>query len=183
MKYKRINNFYKNSAKEFACNLGFEGEKTRGNCCQATYNAISSTLGTKNPIIFKSLSVLSGGILSTGIGVCGAFIGSIVVISYFFGRTYEEWETKIINNKANEISKNFYDIFVKDNNSILCNKILEKKLGKSFNFNDQKELNEYINLGGPLICSRIVGLSAKTVVEILWEFLPKDIIISEKTSL
>ena len=57
-----INGLTREDAIEKAFKLRFEGERNRQSCAQASFNAISETLGFKNELIFKCLSALEGGV-------------------------------------------------------------------------------------------------------------------------
>jgi len=92
---KKINGLTLDEAKELAFKSGFEGEQQRMDCAQETWHGVSTALGIKNPMIFKILSAFEGGGGISTEGTCGAVAGGLAAFSYYFGRTYEQWQEKV----------------------------------------------------------------------------------------
>ncbi len=177
-----INNLTKEQAINLAFKIGFEGEANRTNCAQETFHAITTVLGYRNPLIFKSLSALEGGSAVTTYGNCGAFSGALIVFGFFFGRTYEQWEEGKSYIKSTILGQKLFKKFISQYNSIICREIHKKIYGRTFNLMDEENLGinkeqlaEFEKMGAHTIkCPTVVGLSAAWAVEILWDLLPKD---------
>lgn len=172
----RINNLTLEQAKERAFKIGVEGEKYRGSCCQACFNAISETLGFKNKLIFQCLSALGGG-GGTCDGSCGAYSAGLVAFSYFFGRNYDLWEECKTFRKASIMGEELFRRFIDKYGSVICKDIQLKKFGRRFNFNriTEQEFKLFEEMGAyEYICTTIVGLTAVWTIEILWNEIPKD---------
>lgn len=69
-----------------AYELGFEYEKTYRGCSQCVVAAIQDTLDLRDDAIFKAATGFAGGCGLTGIGVCGAFAGGVMVLGQLLGR-------------------------------------------------------------------------------------------------
>ena len=160
---KTINRLTKKEAIELAFKIGFEGEVTRTNCAQESFHAISSVLGIKNPLIFKSLSALAA-------------------FSFFFGRTYKQWEKGETYIKASILGQKLFKKFDEEFQTVICTEIHKKIYGRTFELMDQKNpginkdvLKEFEDAGAHTIkCPTVVGLSSTWAVEILWDELPGD---------
>ncbi len=173
---KKINEWTKEEAMDMAFRAGFEGERERFCCSQEAFHAISTTLGFKNPELFRCLSAFEGGTAITTEGTCGAVAGCMAAFGYFLGRTYEQWyEKKMVCDSSflgQELIKNFKDRF----SSIICRKILEHEMGRSFDFSKKEELACYEEMGGHAkVCPTIVGTAAAMAVGFLWDKIPGDV--------
>jgi C_GCAxxG_C_C family probable redox protein len=188
---KTINRLTKEEAAELAFKIGFEGEATRTNCAQEAFHAISSVLGIKNPLIFKSLSALEAGGGITTKGSCGSFSGALAAFSFFFGRTYEQWEKGQTYIKASILGQKLYKKFDEEFQTVVCSEIHKKIYGRTFELMDEKNLGinkdvlkEFEDLGAHTIkCPTVVGLGSAWAVEILWDELPKDTDLSAVISM
>ena len=155
----------------------------RQGCSQATFNSVSETLGFKNELLFKCVHALEGGGAGTSECSCGAFSGSLVAVSYFFGRSYKLWDERKIDMKAILIGQKIYRRFIDKYNSAICKEIQIKKFGRSFNFMDENDLKIFEEMGGhERICPTVVGLASTWVIEILWKEITKDKDISKIVS-
>ena len=170
-----INGLTKKEAIEKAFKLGYEGEKNRQSCSQASFNAISETLGFKNELIFKCVSALEGGGADTAQCSCGAFSGPLVAFSYFFGRPYSLWDQGITDIKSARIGQKLYDKFIEEYGTAICKEIQTKKFGRSFDFMNEEDFRIFEEMGGhENICPTVVGLASAWAVDLLWNELPKD---------
>ena len=177
---KKVNNHTKKQAMELAFKIGFEGEASKTSCAQATFNAISSVLGVKNPQVFRSLYSLNGGGASSTCGSCGAFSGAMVSFSFFLGRTYEQWEEGKKGSRSALLAHEFYKRFEKKFGTIICREIHKKLFGRTFDFYSRSDFEEFEKLGGHTTkCPVVVGLASAWAVEILWDHIPEDPDISK----
>jgi len=178
-----INGLTKEEAMKKAFKVAYKEEANKANCAQETFHAVSSILGFKNPLIFKSLSALeAGGAIST-CGSCGAFSAGLVAMSHFFGRTYEEWEECKTNTKSSVLGQKLFKKFMEEYGTVTCREIHKKKFGRNFKLMDEinlgideKELSEFLAMGAhDNMCPTVVGNAAMWVIDILWDELPKDV--------
>jgi len=173
---KKVNGVTKDEAMEIAFQAGYEGEQQRMCCSQECFHGISKALGIKNALIFRCLSAFEGGTAITTEGTCGAVAGAMAAFSYFFGRTYEQWEEKKMVCDSSFMGQELISRFKENHGSIICGEILEKKMGRRFNFMNEKELKAFEEMGGhESVCPAIVGLSAAWAVDLLWDKIPADI--------
>ena len=180
IKTKKINGYTKKQAVNLAFKIGFETEASKTNCAQATFHSISSVLGVKNPQIFKSLYSIAGGGASSTCGSCGAFSGALVAFGFFFGRTYEQFQNSKLDAKSDKLAIKFYKKFVRRFNTVICMEIHKKVFGRTFNFSNKKDIREFEKLGAYTIkCPAVVGLSSAWAIEILWDYIPRDIDITK----
>ena len=168
---KKVNGLTKEEAMEVAFQAGFE----RMCCSQECFHGISKALGIKNTLVFRCLSAFEGGTAITTEGTCGAVAGAMAAFSYFFGRTYAQWEEKNMVCESSFLGLEFITRFKERHGTIICGDILEKKMGRRFNLMNEDELKCYEEMGGhATVCPTIVGLAAAWAVDILWDKIPAD---------
>lgn len=149
-----------------AYELGFNFEREYGSCPQCVFAAVSEVLGKRSDEIFKAIDGLAGGLGRTGNGTCGALSGGVATISRRYGR--EEFPNLGQREKCMTLSKKLHDRFIEEYGSILCKDIQTKIMGRSYNFWDPKEREEFNEAGGHTDkCPDVVGKAAKWAVEIL----------------
>ena len=177
-----INKLKKSEAIELAFKIGFEGEREKTSCAQESFHAISSVLGTRNELVFKCLSALEAGGGITTAGSCGAFSGSLAAFSYYFGRTYSQWEEGKSYIKASILGQKLYKKFMNQFGTVICKEIHQKIYNRTFKLMDEENpgidkavLKEFEKMGAHThMCSTVVGLAATWAVDILWDEIPKD---------
>jgi C_GCAxxG_C_C family probable redox protein len=173
---KKINEWTREEAMDMAFRAGFEGERERFCCSQESFHAISSTLGYKNPQIFKCLSAYEGGTAITTEGTCGAVAGALAAFSMFFGRTYDQWAEKNMVCDSSFMGQELIKRFKARYTSIICRQILTHEMGRPFDFSKKEELACYEEMGGHAkVCPAIVGRAAAMAVDILWDKIPGDV--------
>jgi len=177
---KKINGLTKEQAKELAFKIGFAAEASKTNCAQAAFHAVTSVLGVKNPLIFRSLySLAGGGALSTR-GSCGVFSGALVCFGFFLGRTYEKWEEGRAGARSAVLSKEFFDRFEQRFQSVVCRDIHQKLFKRTFDFARKEDLEDFEKMGGHTDkCPAVVGLGSAWAVDILWDHVPGDTDVSK----
>ncbi|MFP4562689.1 MAG: C-GCAxxG-C-C family protein [Spirochaetia bacterium] len=180
MENKTVNGKTLEQAKELAYKAGWEGENQRMCCSQEAFHGISTALGIRNKLIFQCLSAFEGGSAITTEGTCGAVCGALAAFSYYFGRTYEQWEKKEMVCDSSFLGQELIKRFRKEHGSIICGEILEKKFGRTFDFMKEEDLSCYEEMGGHArVCPDIVGRAAQWAVELLWDKIPGDVDLSE----
>jgi C_GCAxxG_C_C family probable redox protein len=176
---KRINSHTREQAIELAFKIGFESEASKTNCSQATFHAITSVLGVKNPLIFKSLYSLAGGGASSTCGSCGVFSGALVAFGFFLGRTYEQWEEGKLGSKSGILAREFHKRFEKHFGTVVCREIHKKLFNRTFDFSSEKDREEFERMGAHTEkCPTVVGLGSAWGVDILWDYISGDVDVS-----
>jgi C_GCAxxG_C_C family probable redox protein len=177
---KKINNHTKEEAIELASKIGFKSEASKTNCAQATFHAITSVLGVKNPIVFKSLYPLAGGGASSTRGSCGVFSGALVAFGFFLGRTYEQWDEGKVGSRSAVLAKEFYERFKGHFGTVVCRDVHKKLFNRTFDFSSKADIEEFERLGAHTEkCPTVVGLGSAWAVDVLWEYISGDADISD----
>lgn len=156
--------------------LGIDYERFCGSCSQCAAAALREVLGFED-IIVKVATSSCGGQAGVSTGVCGAIIGGTIVLDYYLGRPAEMLspaETlprshEMLGN-AMECARLLCDKFTKNYGSILCPGVQTKLYGRSFNLQDEKDWQAFIDAGAhsdPTKCMSVVGNAAKWTLEIL----------------
>lgn len=176
----RVRDAYRDlSSKELvdkAYELGANFEMMSYGCSQSTVAAIHELL-EMDDVVVKVATSTCGGTANQFLGTCGALVGGVMVLDYFFGRpvqkmSYREQidsniETMMV---AFEPPERLADRFWQENGTIICSQIHRRFFGRIFYLNDEEEMRKFDDLGGhsdPSKCRRIVGNTAKWVMEIL----------------
>jgi len=174
-----INGLTKAQAIEKVYKIAFEGEGLRQACSQATLNAVSEVLGIKSDLLFRVSSALEGGGACTAKVACGAWSGAMMILSYFFGRTYEQWLRSEKNLKSSFLGQKIYEKFVNEWGSAICPEIHNKIYGRKFDFSNKEDFDTFEKMGGHSIGCTVVCAKVSTwVVDILWDEIPKDLDLS-----
>lgn len=164
----------KNEIMETAFTKAKQYEMKSGGCSQCTLSGIFDALGVQNDDIFKAATGLVDGVGLTGDGHCGALSGGVLAISYFFGRTKEEFGDMMKLVKANLLSKKLHDRFVKKYGMCRCADLQKSFFGRFYNLYDPDEMKAAMEAGMLDTCSTLVGEVAKMTTEIILEAQEKD---------
>jgi len=114
--------------------------------------------GCNDSLLPKLATGFGGGIARKG-SVCGALVGSVMVIGMRFGRTIPgDKETAA---KVYEKVRHFWDQFEKEFGSTVCYTLT------GCNFDDPAESEKWKAAGGMKKCSDIVEKSARILYEIV----------------
>ena len=150
---------------ERAFEIGFKYEREYGYCSQCTYAAVKEVLGIGSDDVFKAAYGLAGGSASMGTGNCGAYSGGILAICSKYGRERFTDEKSEI---AGGLCRKLHSKFIEEYESCICHDIQKKIFGRSFNFLDPEDVEEFGKAGGHVDkCTSVVGKAAKWVTEIL----------------
>jgi C_GCAxxG_C_C family probable redox protein len=153
---------------EKAYELGFKYERDYGSCPQCTFAAVSEILGNENKEIFKAIDGLAGGLGRTTNGTCGALTGGVAAISQRYGR--EDFPNLGQREKCMTLAKELHDRFIEEYGSVICKDVQTKIMGRSYDFWNPKEREEFDKAGGHSDkCPDVVGKAAKWTVEILMD--------------
>lgn len=171
----KINGYTKKEAMEMAFKLGFEGEKNRQSCSQASFDAMTTVLGIKNELLFKCVSALEGGGADTAQNSCGAFSGPLVVFSYFFGRGYDLWEKGETDITSAKLGQKLYEKFKEKWGTAICKNMQEQIYGFETDFMDKEQFDRFEAAGGHTTgCPTVVGLASAWAIDIIWDEILKD---------
>jgi C_GCAxxG_C_C family probable redox protein len=153
---------------EKAYESGFKYERDYGSCPQCTFAAVSEILGKESEEIFKAIDGLAGGLGRTTNGTCGALTGGVAAISQRYGR--EDFPNLGQREKCMTLTKKLHDRFMEEYGSVICKDVQTKIMGRSYDFWNPKEREEFDKAGGHTEkCPDVVGKAAKWTVEILMD--------------
>lgn len=153
---------------EKAYELGFKYERDYGSCSQCTFAAVSEMVGKESKEIFKAIDGLAGGLGRTTNGTCGALTGGVAAISQRYGR--EDFPNLGQREKCMTLTKKLHDRFMEEYGSVICKDVQTKIMGRSYDFWNPKEREEFDKAGGHTEkCPDVVGKAAKWTVEILMD--------------
>ena len=93
-----------------------------------------------------------------------------MIIGYFFGRGKEEFKEGISNRKAPYLTKLLYEKFSGKYGSCICKNVQKKIFGRSFNFWDEKDREEFEEAGGheekcPSVVADVCFWTAKIIYD------------------
>ena len=154
---------------EKAYKLGFEYEKTYRGCSQCIIAAVQDTLGVRDDSVFKAATGLGGGCGLTGIGVCGAYSGGVMVLSQLLGRERSNFgDPERIRFRSFDLANQLVDEFIREFGTIICRDIHLKKFGRFYYLRDPEEFKKFDEAGGhDDKCTDVVGKAAQMVVKMI----------------
>ncbi|HSW35176.1 MAG TPA: C-GCAxxG-C-C family protein [Candidatus Limnocylindrales bacterium] len=146
---------------------GYELEQRYYGCAQCIVAAVQDFFPV-NSALFKAATSFSGGVASTIEGPCGAFSGGVLVLSYFFGRSREEYADISLLRRPGPLVRVYWDKFKTNYGGDTCRQIQMHMFGKAFHFLDGDEYRDYEEAGGHSEkCSAIVGQASVWLAELL----------------
>ena len=153
---------------EKAYELGFEYEKTYRGCSQCVVAALQDTLDIRDDAIFKAATGFAGGCGLTGIGVCGAFAGGVMVLSQLLGRERPKFsDPEGVRFKSFDITTVLADRFLEEFGTVICRDIQKQKFGRYYYLRDPDEFQKFHDAGAHDVkCPEVVGKGAQMAVEI-----------------
>ena len=149
-------------------NLAYEYEAERGSCPQCVYSAIMETLEVGDSKTVQAADALAGGTALSTEGTCGALVGGLMAISSVVGRSYKDFSAGKGNRRVFYYSKRLYDRFIDEYGSPICKDVHKKLFGRTFDFLDQEDYQEFEKMGGHVDkCTSVSGNVARWTAEIL----------------
>lgn len=142
-------------------------ELKSGNCAQCVIASIFEVLAVDDAGIFKAATGMADGVGLTGDGHCGALSGGTMAISYFFGRSKEDFGKVGKQMKALVLAKKLHDEFVREFSTCRCADIQTRQSGRFFNLYDPEEMKAALKAGMPEKCSTLVGKTARMTMNII----------------
>jgi len=152
-----------------AYELAFEYEKVYRGCSQCVIAAIQDTLDIRDDSVFKAGTGLAGGGGLTGIGVCGGYVGAVMVISQLLGRERSNFEDpEGIRYKTFELTRKFLQQYTRELGSIICRDIQLIKFGRPYYIADADDYEKFEAAGAHVDkCPDVVGKAAQLAVALI----------------
>lgn len=152
---------------------GFHYELKYRGCAQSILAALFDVTGNMNSMLFQAASGLSGGTGLCGDGSCGGYIGGVMLMSSYIGRSLENIPIngdKIAQYKSYEMAQRLHDKYIATYGSVTCSEIHKKVFGKAYCLKT-KEVREKFELAGAhkTICTTIIAMAAAWTAEILMD--------------
>lgn len=152
---------------QLAYKKGFEYEQKYGQCSQCCAAAIVDIFNL-DPMLIKAGYLLSGGFAKCGRGTCGALSGAAIIISSIYGRSRDEF-ADFTDKKALNMMVSIQGKFEEKYGAINCRSVQEKIFGRSYNFFDENDVDQFMKDGGHEDkCPDVVGSVAMWLAEALW---------------
>jgi C_GCAxxG_C_C family probable redox protein len=152
-----------------AYELGFEYEKVYRGCAQCVIAAIQDTLNIRDDRVFKAGTGLAGGGGLTGTGVCGGYVGAVMVISQVVGRERSNFEDpEGIRYKTFELTRKLLGDYTRELGSIICRDIQLIKFGRPYYIADADDYEKFEAAGAHVDkCPDVVGRAAQLAVGLI----------------
>ncbi len=149
-------------------------------CSQAVLLSLQDEFGIGNDEVFKSATVLSGGVARHG-ETCGALIGALMGLGLLVGRQkMEDTEAyrdamepsaELIERFKEELKKQFG--FEGELDGTLCKQIHEKVYGRAFDMTDPDDYQAFLDAGGHSDsgCFKVCGIAGQVGAEKILELM------------
>jgi C_GCAxxG_C_C family probable redox protein len=124
-----------------------------GNCAQTSFVLLQEEFDLDGDQILRALTPFPG--IALRGETCGAVIGSLMALGLEFGRDDLSDFRGYIGSLPS--ARRFCKRFEEENGSTDCARILEEKLGRTYDLADKTEAFEYASSGGPDACSGVVA--------------------------
>jgi C_GCAxxG_C_C family probable redox protein len=168
---ERIRKWSPEEREEFVKNVGqtaFEHEAKHGGCAQSTVAAFQQHLGIDDPILFRAVTGLAGGMGLTGESACGAVSGGVIAIGLVYGR--EDFETEQGFMQTLNLCGVLSDRFVEQYGSFKCHDVQKIVLGRAYDMRDPEDLvkvNAIPNIHDYCgkVCQNTAEIAAKLILE------------------
>jgi C_GCAxxG_C_C family probable redox protein len=154
---------------EKAYELGFEYEKIYRGCSQCAIAAIQDTLNIGNDWVFKAGTGLAAGGGLTGIGVCGGYVGGVMVLSQLLGRERSNFQDpERVRFRSFALARKLLEAYVRELGSIICRDIQTIRFGRPYYIADPEDFEKFEEAGGHVDkCTDVVGKAAQIAVELI----------------
>lgn len=170
----------KKSKKEIldkAYEFGLVYEERFGGCAPGCLLACMEVMDVVDENLYKASTGFSGGLGVTRQAMCGALAGGVMFLGLLLGRGFMGRGTDIFDHsqhKMFDLAEELKEKFEKEYGSFICKDIHISKLGRTYRFDDQKELQKFLDDGCRKKCSEVVALGAKWALEIAFRELEKE---------
>jgi len=156
---------------QIAYDLGHQYELNAHYCPQASLAALMDVFHMQDDTLFRSVFGFHGGSGNRGIGPCGALVGGIAAIGYFFGRTRTEFDLMVENCTATPLVGKLVDQFAEEFEGIRCRDCQKHVFGREFDFSREEDKKLFEESRGHEKCAQVVGKGAALAAAVLWDAL------------
>lgn len=152
-----------------AYQLGFHNEKMYMGCSQCAIAAIQDTLDIRDDSVFKAGTGFAGGGGLTGIGVCGGYLGGVMVISQLLGRERSNFsDPERVRFKTYALARKFLEQYIEELGSIICRDIQTIRFGRPYYIADMDDFGKFEEAGGHVDkCTDVVGKATQLAVKFI----------------
>lgn len=153
--------------------LASKYESENRGCAQAVLAALQDVFHMRDDDVFRAASGLSGGVGLSTRGTCGALSGGAMAIGMLFGRERKDFRDpggmrRITYRLCNALCMRFEAEY----GSVICSKIQERHLGRSFDLWNPDEYGKFDEVAYRQgRCPDLVGNGAAWAAEIIIEEL------------
>lgn len=146
---------------------GFEYEQRYYGCAQCVLGAVQDYFPI-NSALFKAATSFSGGMASTIEGPCGPLMAGVMVLSYFFGRSREDFSDIALLRRPGPLVRAYWEKFKSTYGGETCREVQVHLFGRAYHFLDGDEYRRYEEAGGHLDkCPAVVGQASAWLAELL----------------
>lgn len=146
---------------------GYELEQRYYGCAQCVVASIQDHFPV-NESLFKAATSFSGGIGSSIEGPCGALTGGVMILSYFFGRSRDQYSDISLLRRPGPLVRAYWNKFHENYGGDTCRQVQVHLFGRAYHFLDSEEYQEYEAYGGHKDkCPEVVGRAGLWLAEIL----------------
>jgi C_GCAxxG_C_C family probable redox protein len=133
------------------------------NCAQTSFLVLQEEFELEGGSILKALTPFPG--IALRGETCGAVVGSLMAIGLVYGREdLDDWHAYLASLPP---ARRFCRRFVEQNQSTICEAILEARLGRKFNLADPGQSLEYVEAGGPQACGQVIAGAVQIAAELI----------------
>ena len=153
----------------YECGKAYE-QAYRG-CGQCVLAALQDTFDLKDDNVFKAATGLAGGGGLSGDSGCGAYVGSIMMLSYLAGRPRDDFEDRTGGAmRTFRLVQRLRDRFIEEYGSVRCREIQHRIFGRPFYLMDKDDSRKFDEAGGHTDkCPDVVGNAARWTAELIEE--------------
>jgi C_GCAxxG_C_C family probable redox protein len=154
-----------------AYELGREYEQRYMGCGQCIVAALQDAFDVRDDGVFKAATGLAGGGGLSGDSGCGAYVGSIMMLSYLAGRPREDFEDRTGGAmRTFRLAQRLRDRFIEEYGSVRCHEIQHRILGRPYYLMDMDDFRKFDEAGGHTEkCPEVVGKAARWAAELIEE--------------
>jgi C_GCAxxG_C_C family probable redox protein len=151
--------------------LGREYEQRYMGCGQCVLAALQDAFDVRDDAVFKAATGLAGGGGLSGDAGCGAYVGSIMMLSYLAGRPRDDFEDRTGGAmRTFRLVQRLRDRFIQEYGSVRCREIQHRIFGRPYYLMDMDDLNKFDAAGGHTDkCPEVVGKAARWTAELIEE--------------
>ncbi len=140
-----------------------------GNCAQTSFSVLQDAFALEGGPILKALTAFPG--LALRGETCGAVTGCLMAIGLIHGRDrLDDWKGYLA---SLPVSRRFCRRFEEQHGSTACGRLLEAKLGRTFNLAERGQAMEYLAAGGRETCRGIITSAVEIAAKIIVERRPQ----------